>query len=192
MTTTATTTATTDLGAGVVEVSAADLKAMDDRGEALIVDIREPDEHRRERIAGAVNVPLAGISAGDLPEASGRTVVLHCAGGVRSAQAARAVLARGAGRACHLAGGLSAWKAAGFAVERTPRAPLPMIRQVHLTVGPMIIAGVLLGAFVSPWWLVLPGAVGAGLLAAGATGFCGLAAVLGTMPWNRAPSATAR
>ena len=47
--------------------------------------------------------------------------------------------------------------------------------------------GTVLGTTVSPWFYVLPGFVGAGLMFAGATGFCGMARVLARAPWNRAP-----
>jgi hypothetical protein len=42
-----------------------------------------------------------------------------------------------------------------------------------------------LAAFVSPWFLILPAFLGAGLTFAGLTGTCGMASALGMMPWNR-------
>jgi hypothetical protein len=48
-----------------------------------------------------------------------------------------------------------------------------------------VIAGAAAGVWVSPWFLVVPAFFGAGLVFAGATGTCGLAAVLARMPWNR-------
>jgi hypothetical protein len=41
------------------------------------------------------------------------------------------------------------------------------MRQVQITAGSLILVGTLLGAFVSPWWLILSGFVGAGLVFAG-------------------------
>ena len=49
----------------------------------------------------------------------------------------------------------------------------------------MILLGVILGTFVAPEWYALSGFVGAGLIMAGVTGFCGLARVLMKMPWNK-------
>ena len=54
-----------------------------------------------------------------------------------------------------------------------------------LTIGILTILGVTLGAFVSPWFLILPAFLGCGLTFAGATGWCGLALLLGKMPWNK-------
>jgi hypothetical protein len=56
---------------------------------------------------------------------------------------------------------------------------------VQLIAGGMVLAGVVLGAFVNPWFLALAAFFGAGLAFAGATGTCGLALVLMRMPWNR-------
>jgi len=44
---------------------------------------------------------------------------------------------------------------------------------------------VLLAVAVSPWGLLLSGFVGAGLVFAGISGFCGMARLLAWMPWNR-------
>jgi hypothetical protein len=49
--------------------------------------------------------------------------------------------------------------------------------------------GGLLGAAVSPAFYLLSAFVGAGLVFAGATGFCGMARVLELMPWNRRAAA---
>jgi hypothetical protein len=51
----------------------------------------------------------------------------------------------------------------------------------------MVILGVILALLVSPWLIALSALVGAGLVMAGITGFCGLAQVLARMPWNRPP-----
>ncbi|HHI80365.1 MAG TPA: DUF2892 domain-containing protein [Planctomycetes bacterium] len=44
--------------------------------------------------------------------------------------------------------------------------------------GSMVLLGVLLGHYVSPYWLWLPGFVGANMLQAAFTGFCPLARIL--------------
>jgi hypothetical protein len=58
-------------------------------------------------------------------------------------------------------------------------------RQVRIAAGTLVATGTLLGAFVSPWWLILPGFVGGGLIFAGVTDFCGMAMLLARMPWNK-------
>ena len=54
-----------------------------------------------------------------------------------------------------------------------------------MTVGSLVVVGVILGAVVSPWYLLLPGAVGAGLVHAGLTDSCLMAILLAKLPFNR-------
>lgn len=144
------------------------------RDGALLLDVRAADEHRRARIPGAVNRPLATLDLAALPAGC----ILHCQSGARTAPLA--------GRAAVLAGGLDAWARAGLPVERDAAAPLPLMRQVQIAAGGLVLAGVLGGALVAPGFYALAAVVGAGLVFAGATGTCGLARVLAAMPWNAA------
>jgi rhodanese-related sulfurtransferase len=91
-----------------------------------------------------------------------------------------------AGDAFVLAGGVDAWAAAGLTVAEDRRAPLEMVRQVQIAAGTLVLAGVLLGWLVAPGFFALAGLVGAGLVFAGISGFCGMARLLARLPWNRA------
>lgn len=154
---------------------------------ALLVDVREPDEHARARIPGATNLPLSRLHEAELAVQDGRPVLFHCRSGARTAGNA-AALAGKAGETCQayiVEGGLDAWKAAGLPVAEDRRQPLELMRQVQIAAGSLIVLGVALGAVVHPWFFALSGFVGAGLVFAGVTGTCGLARVLRLMPWNR-------
>ena len=59
------------------------------------------------------------------------------------------------------------------------------MRQVQIAAGTLILIGALLGTFVAPAWFGLSAFVGAGLLFAGISGFCGMARLLMLAPWNR-------
>jgi len=150
---------------------------------ALLVDIRDADEHAREHIPGALNVPLAGIEA--LPPATG-PIIFHCRTGMRTdANAARLQAAAGTAQ-CHiLAGGIDAWRGSGLPTRVDRRRPLEIMRQVQLAAGALVLLGVILGLLVSPILFGLSAFVGAGLMLAGATGWCGMARLLARMPWNR-------
>lgn len=100
------------------EIAPAELQAMLADGSALVVDVREPDEFATGHIAGAVNLPLSRFSPRNIPDASGRTVVLQCAGGKRSGMALDRCAEAGESIDTHLAGGIGAWKAAGLPVVR--------------------------------------------------------------------------
>ena len=84
-----------------------------------------------------------------------------------------------------LEGGIQAWQKQGLDMEITANAPLELQRQVQIAVGILILLGVILGTWVSPGWYILSAFVGAGLLMAGLTGFCGLARLMMLAPWNR-------
>ncbi|MFT3719596.1 rhodanese family protein [Pseudorhodoferax sp.] len=168
----------------VATISPQDARDLVARG-AVLVDIRSADEHARERIGQAVSVPLERLSAGAVPAGGAAAVVFHCRSGQRTRLAAQVLGASVACDAYLLDGGLDAWKRAGLPVVVDARQPLALQRQVQLAAGALIVLGCVLGATVSPWFHALSGAVGAGLVFAGASGFCGMARVLMKMPWNR-------
>jgi rhodanese-related sulfurtransferase len=152
-------------------------------GGARLIDIRGADEHARMRISGAVNVPLERI--GDLPQDGGH-IVFHCKSGMRTAANAQQlrVAAQGA-QAFILEGGIDAWRQAGHPTITDQSQPLEIMRQVQIAAGALVLLSVLLGLLVSPGYFGLSGFVGAGLMFAGITGWCGMANVLRLMPWNR-------
>ena len=150
---------------------------------ARLVDIREADEHARERIPGAMNLPLARI--GQLPQQA-CPAVFYCRSGMRTEANAAKLEAAGGGGPCYvIAGGLNAWRAAGLPTMRDRRQPLEIMRQVQLAAGGLVLLGVVLGLLVAPGFFGLSAFVGAGLMMAGATGWCGMAMLLRLMPWNR-------
>ncbi len=163
-------------------LSPADTRAAIDAG-ARLIDIRGPDEHARERILGAVNLPLDRI--GDLP-CDGRAVIFHCKSGMRTAANAAALAAAAGGASAFiLAGGIDAWRSAGQPVVADRSQPLEIMRQVQITAGALVLIGVLFGLTVTPGFFGLSAFVGAGLMFAGITGWCGMANLLRIMPWNR-------
>lgn len=149
---------------------------------ARLVDIRDADEHAREHIPGAVNVPvddLERLGTGDC------AIVFHCRSGGRTR--AHAARLEAVGGQCYvLEGGIDAWRRAGFAVRTNRRQPLELMRQVQLAAGGLVLIGVALGFLAAPEFFALSAFVGAGLMLAGATGWCGMAGLLQRMPWNRA------
>jgi rhodanese-related sulfurtransferase len=152
---------------------------------AVLVDVRAADEHVREHIAQARSIPMENLRAEKLTTEGTHAVIFHCRSGNRTKVNAAALSASVEGDAYILDGGLDAWIKAGLPVVKNAAQPLELQRQVQMTVGTLVVLGTLLGATVSPWFLVLSGFVGTGLIVAGVTGFCGLARVLMRMPWNR-------
>ena len=100
------------------EITAAQLDAMLQAGEALVVDVREVDEFAAGHIPGAVNMPLSNFQPSKLPHPQGKTLVLNCLGGKRSGMALDKCGVAQAEVDTHLAGGFGAWQAARLPVER--------------------------------------------------------------------------
>lgn len=167
-------------------INAHDLKAKMDAGAAILIDIRESDEHAREHIIGARLAPLSAIDAHDFDRDCDKIAVFHCRSGMRTQANAVRLLARGFAQAYYLDGGIEGWKAAGLPVHANTKAPLEIMRQVQIAAGVLILVGASLGWLVDPAFFALSALVGAGLLLAGASGWCGMALLLKGMPWNRA------
>lgn len=100
------------------EISPSELNAMIRAGSALVVDVREVDEFGAGHIPGAVNMPLSTFQPSQLPEVHGKTLVLNCLGGKRSAMALDKCGVAEAVVDTHLAGGFGAWQSAGLPIER--------------------------------------------------------------------------
>lgn len=102
----------------IKEIDAATIKAWLEKGEAVLVDVREAGEHAQACIPGAVLHPLSSFNPFQLPSHEEKTLVLHCAAGVRSLQAAELCLAAGFEKITHVKGGIKAWQEAGFETEK--------------------------------------------------------------------------
>lgn len=170
-------------------VTPAQAKALMAQG-AVLVDVRSADERARERIPASRHVPLESLKESGLPWPASAGVIFHCRSGNRTKLNA-AVLAGCAQGHCPeesqylLEGGLDAWKRAGLGVEVDASRPMELQRQVQIGAGSLVLLGVVLGATVHPGFFAISGFVGAGLVFAGISGFCGMARLLMKAPWNR-------
>ncbi|MEB3701755.1 Rhodanese-like and DUF2892 domain-containing protein [Candidatus Bealeia paramacronuclearis] len=153
--------------------------------EVVLIDVREPGEHKSECIEGAHLIPLSEICIKKLPT-SLLPIVIHCRSGKRSQEACKKLLAENPNLEIYtLEGGISAWKELGGEVKTQGRNVLPLDRQVQVAVGFLAFSGVMLGTFVNSGFYVIPGFIGLGLVFAGLTGWCGMAKILAKMPWNQ-------
>lgn len=97
-----------------------------ERGDVTLVDLREPAEQQQGTIPGALLVPRGILEfAADPtnphhhPELDpNKRIILHCAGGGRSALAADTLQTMGFTNVAHLEGGFNAWNAAGQPVAK--------------------------------------------------------------------------
>ncbi len=127
------------------------------RAGAVLFDIRKTDEHARERIPGARHQALSRIGRENPARPGDGALIFHCRSSALTKSNA-GKLASAAPQSCEtfiLEGGLDAWKKAGLPITLDRTQPIDIMR---------------------------PAQIGAGLLFAG---FCGMARVLGMMPWNQ-------
>jgi len=116
-------------------------------------------------------------------------VIFACKSGIRTAAACERLATAVNGSPLVLEGGVDAWAAAGLPVAEDASQPIEIMRQVQIAAGALVLAGLALGLLVHPAFLGLSAFVGAGLVFAGVTGFCGMARLLSFAPWNRAARA---
>ena len=158
-----------------------------------VIDVRTPREFSNLHIQNAENIPLDRLDATSLASSPGKDGLLYfiCQSGGRSKKACDSMLAAGFKKAINVDGGTVACEAAGLPVVRGRKA-ISLERQVRITAGSLVFAGVLLSAFsgidqIKLAGLCLAGFIGAGLVFAGITDTCGMGMVIAKMPWNQSP-----
>jgi rhodanese-related sulfurtransferase len=93
------------------------VKAGLDAGEIVLVDVREPHENKAERIPGGALNALQSFDPAALPDPEGKRLVFYCRSGRRSVTASELAQKAGLPHDAHMAGGILAWKDAGFDTE---------------------------------------------------------------------------
>ena len=101
----------------IVEIDTATAEARIQAGNVFVLDVREPDEYDEGALENAVHIPRGHLEAQIEARALDRdqTVVVYCAGGVRSAFAARTLQELGYSDVLSMAGGFGKWKDEGRA-----------------------------------------------------------------------------
>ncbi len=153
---------------------------------SLCIDVRTPLEHREVHAEGTTLLPLDRLDAEAVRQlrSSDEPVYLFCRSGNRASQAQVKLAAAGL-TGCHVVeGGTDAWTAAGLPVVRGKKG-MSLERQLRIAAGFLVVLGVVLAWTVHPYAIALSGFVGAGLMFAGLTDWCGLGLVIARMPWNR-------
>ncbi len=156
-----------------------------------VLDVRTPGEFQTAHIAGSYNVPLDLLQEhrDEILAHLDQQVVLVCRSGQRAAQAEETLRAAGLPNVHILAGGINAWQAEGFAVNRgTARWDLE--RQVRLVAGSVVLTSVL-GSIAMPKLKWVAAAIGGGLTVAALTNTCAMGMALAKLPYNRGASCDA-
>jgi len=156
---------------------------------SVMIDVREKDEFDAEHVENSISLPLSSFdkqAPAILRTLRGHKVIIMCRSGKRAGLALQQAAAFSDGAELEVfSGGILEWKNQGRATVAAKKAHFPIMRQVQLIAGSLVLAAALLTYFVNPAFVFLAGFMGAGLTFAGATGFCGMAEILARMPWNK-------
>jgi molybdopterin/thiamine biosynthesis adenylyltransferase/rhodanese-related sulfurtransferase len=101
--------------ASITEIDTASAEARIAVGGVAVLDVREPDEHAEGALIGALHIPRGHLEAqveGRLTDKNA-PVIVYCAGGVRSAFAAKTLGELGYTNVLSMAGGFGKWKDEG-------------------------------------------------------------------------------
>jgi rhodanese-related sulfurtransferase len=165
-------------------ISAEQFRACQHSPDYCVVDVRDENEFASHAEANCYNWPLNSISAesvaGFVKERKllpGQTVVLLCARGMRAGMAAEKLAALLPNPIVVVEG--------GHAALAPVDAPMSIERQVRIVAGGLVLLGAIGGWLVHPALTGISAFVGAGLVFAGVTDWCGMGLLLMKMPWNR-------
>jgi rhodanese-related sulfurtransferase len=155
---------------------------------ALLLDVRSPAEFRSGRVQGAVNLPLERVNATTVRAMlQGReqsAVLLLCASGGRARTAAQRLATSGL-KTLVVQGGTYSCAQAGLPMDKDAGGMISVERQVRIAAGSLVATGVVLGTWVHPGFYGLSGFIGAGLVFAGVTDWCGMGLLIARAPWNK-------
>ena len=153
-----------------------------------LFDVRTPVEFAGVHVQQAVNLPLDALNPGELYQkgqlAKGQPVYLLCQSGGRATKAAEKFAREGFDQGVVVEGGTLACVDAGLPVTRGTSKVISLERQVRIAAGSLVLVGVLLSWMVNYAFIGLSAFVGAGLVFAGITDFCGMGLLLTKLPWN--------
>ena len=163
-----------------------------ERGQkAHLIDVRTPAEYRSGHAVGAISVPLDQLHPDQLSERlgdveAGRThpLFLTCQSGLRAEQAAKRLSHAGFDNVYLVAGGTEAWAKAGLPMQRCGSA-ISLERQVQIAIGALLVLKVAFGFTIHELFFAAIPLIGAGLIIAGLTRWCGMARLIAMMPWNK-------
>jgi rhodanese-related sulfurtransferase len=150
-----------------------------------VIDVRTPVEFAEVHVPQARNVPLDELEPSSLQLPNDQPVYLLCRSGQRAMKAAEKFAKNGFSQPVVIEGGTLAWIEANLPVTRSAVKVINLERQVRIAAGAIVLTGVLLAHFVDTQFIWLSGFVGAGLVFAGVTDYCGMGLLIAKLPWNK-------
>ena len=156
-----------------------------------LIDVRTPAEYRAGHIPDARLIPVVELAPEAVAQRFQRprlgreeTLYITCQAGPRARQAAERLQLAGYSNLALVEGGTQRWQQAGLPIRRCGKA-IALERQVQIAIGSLLVLKVFLGFSVHELFFALTALIGAGLIMAGVTRWCGMARLIARMPWNR-------
>ena len=149
-----------------------------------VIDVRTTDEFKKTSVKGFINIPTE-VVMNHLDLFNDETVYLICNSGNRSAMVYHELALQGIKNIVNVDGGMQAWIKENLPVIGTPSKHIPIMRQVMIVAGLMILTGIAIHFLINPNGIFLSAFVGAGLFYAGCSGNCYMTKLLALLPWNK-------
>ncbi len=158
-----------------------------------LIDVRTPMEWESIHIPGSYNVPLDTLPEhrAELRDTLRAPAILVCRSGARARQAEQLLREANLTHIHVLDGGIAAWEQAGKPIRRG-RQRWGIERQVRGVAGSLVVLGALGSLLLWRPLIVLSALVGSGLAYSAITDTCGMALLLGKLPYNRATTCDVR
>lgn len=167
-------------------VSAAEFQRLLNANSSLkVIDVRTPLEYSEVHVKEAKLVPLDELDPAKLDLDKDQPFYVLCRSGARATKAAERLAQAGFQQAVVVEGGTLACIDAGLPVVRSGKKVMSLERQVRIAAGSLVLLGVVLSLSVHPAFIYLSGFIGAGLVFAGITDWCGMGLLIAKAPWNR-------
>ena len=171
-------------------ISIDEVQRLQQSGQTIdLLDVRTAPEYDQLHAKGAQHTPLDRVDPAAIMAARNgspsRPLYVLCRSGSRADKAVEKFQQAGFTDVYSVEGGTVAWEKAGLPVVRGEGRVISLERQVRIGAGVLVLVGVVLGWLVHPAFYGISAFVGAGLIFAGVTDWCGMGMLLAKLPWNR-------
>ena len=154
-----------------------------------LIDVRTEVEFQEVHSKYAKNIPLDRLKPDKVMEElngnSDEPVYFICKSGSRAGSACDKFTKAGYDNVVNVEGGTESWVQQDLPVVRGKKVRIPLDAQVRLVIGIFVLFGSIMTWLGYTGFVFLTMFFGAGLVFSGITNFCGMALLLGKMPWNQ-------
>lgn len=154
-----------------------------------LIDVCTPGEFHQVHVKNAINMPLDQLSPTEIFQQgtlnTESPIYILCHSGQRASRAAEKFSKEGYANIFVVEGGTSACVKDHLACVRGKSSVISLERQVRIVAGSLVLIGVLLGFVINRGFFGISAFVGAGLIFAGITDWCGMGMLLARAPWNK-------